>query len=312
MTTGRRAGVSLIETLVVIGLLGLLLGLLLPAVQNVRAAASRMTCLSNMRQIGLALQNYESNYRSLPPEMVEFPPSGGKGFGAALSWRVPLLPYLEQETLWAKALQAVRLDPYSYHNPPHEVFQMVLRTYICPNDGRLLQPLSDPNSQITGAYTSYLGISGRGPGPNGFAEKPHYRGVFSAYPNGTRVADIRDGTSNTLAVGERPPPTLLGTGWWYSAQCDPTQPGGPCRGPATSMLVDMPEPIVFDGCSGPFYFGPGRLDNPCDRFHFWSLHSGGANFLFADASARFLRYDAQAILPALATRAGGENVVLPD
>jgi prepilin-type processing-associated H-X9-DG protein len=64
--------------------------------------------------------------------------------------------------------------------------------------------------------------------------------------------------------------------------------------------------------AGPYAFAPGRFDNQCDVFHFWSPHSGGVNFLFCDGSARFLRYDADAILPALATRAVGEPVSLPD
>ena len=59
-------------------------------------------------------------------------------------------------------------------------------------------------------------------------------------------------------------------------------------------------------------FGPGRTDNPCDMYHFWSLHSGGANFAFADDSVQFLPYSVRGILPALATRAGGETASLPD
>jgi prepilin-type processing-associated H-X9-DG protein len=65
-------------------------------------------------------------------------------------------------------------------------------------------------------------------------------------------------------------------------------------------------------CQGPFWYGPGTTSNPCDRYHFWSLHSGGANFLWADGSARFISYAAKDIMVALATRAGGEVVELPD
>jgi prepilin-type processing-associated H-X9-DG protein len=66
-------------------------------------------------------------------------------------------------------------------------------------------------------------------------------------------------------------------------------------------------------CDGkPRHFGLGTLDNPCDRYHFWSLHPGGGNWLFADASARYIPYSADEILGALATRAGGETIRLPD
>ena len=66
------------------------------------------------------------------------------------------------------------------------------------------------------------------------------------------------------------------------------------------------------GCRGPIRYGPGRLTNRCDVLHFWSLHSGGANFVFCDGSVRFLPYSAEPIMVALATRAGGETVALPD
>lgn len=85
-------------------------------------------------------------------------------------------------------------------------------------------------------------------------------------------------------------------------------------GPDSAMLAAYPAaaPIIDTGCDGPFVFGPGRVDNPCDRYHFWSLHPGGANFLFADGSARWLSYSAQPLIVPLATRNGGETVSVSD
>jgi prepilin-type processing-associated H-X9-DG protein len=70
--------------------------------------------------------------------------------------------------------------------------------------------------------------------------------------------------------------------------------------------------LPYNTCpTGPYSFGPGTMQNPCDTFHFWSLHSGGSNFLFADGAVRFLNYSAAPLLPALSTRAGGEPAPLP-
>ncbi len=70
--------------------------------------------------------------------------------------------------------------------------------------------------------------------------------------------------------------------------------------------------LSTDPCLGPYRFGPGRPDNPCDRYPFWSLHPGGAHFLFADGSVHFLPYSAQPTMVALATRNGDEAVSPPD
>lgn len=309
MMKKRRVGFSVLELLVVIGIIGILIGFMLPAVQRVRATASRTACLSNLKQIGLALQNHESIHRTFPPAIISFPPSGGKSYGAAVSWRAPLLPHLEQDSLWRQTQEAARVDPNSNHNPPHIASAAVVRGFVCPTDSRLSDPLHDSVSGITAAYTSYIAVAGSRPA---FRDNPEYRGVFSSYSHGTKIAAITDGTSNTLAVGERPPSDGLEDGWWYSAMCDPMNAGGQCRGPATSMAMERSTTGNYGGCSGPFFYGPGRLDNPCDRFHFWSLHSGGANFGFADGSARFIPYVAKNVMPALATRAGGEVASLPD
>jgi prepilin-type processing-associated H-X9-DG protein len=96
-------------------------------------------------------------------------------------------------------------------------------------------------------------------------------------------------------------------GWWYAGT-------GQSDDGSAAAVMSVRERVVsiwgFGCLPGPYHFTPGRLDNQCDAFHFWSLHSGGANFLFADGSVRFPPYSADAVLPALATRAGGEVVAL--
>ena len=124
----------------------------------------------------------------------------------------------------------------------------------------------------------------------------------------TRLSDVTDGTSNTLAVGEWPPSRDLILGWWYAGWGqDKDGEGDMLLGARTRNHSEYGR-----GCpAGPFDFKAGSFDDQCDAFHFWSPHPGGANFAFADGSVRFLNYSADSILPALATRAGGEAVNLP-
>ena len=297
-TATKRPGVTLVEILVVIGIMGLLMGLLLPAVQGVRGRASQMRCLDNLRQIGLAMHNYESAHGTLPPAQTRIAPNH------FINWMVTLLPYIEQDDLYRRTVEASRLDPSRFNDPPHIGLKTVIRTYICPADGRLTSPITDDQG-YTAAYSSYMGMMG------GIIKLPvtgNLLGIMTG-TSAVRLTDITDGTSQTVAVGERTPPGRLFVGSWYN-------PGtlflawdfdGYERGMSMGALKSYNE----GRCRGPFPFGPGRIENPCDSNHFWSLHPGGANFLFADGSVRFLSYSAAAILPALATRAGGEVINWP-
>lgn len=301
-------GFTLVELLVVIGLIGILVGLLLPAIQHARQSAARVQCLNNMRQIGVALQLHHDANGCIPPRA----PTGDPGDPTLLlHWTALILPQIEHVPLWATATDACQSDPITYHNPPHVGHGTVMRTFVCPADPRLLDLHSTPAGDFA-AFMSYLGVAGSPVG--GTYEQTGDRillrpaaGVMGQTP-GTRFAEITDGMSQTLMVGERPPPASFQAGRWYSKLLyGPLFPGpdGQIHIPQSPLFPD--EGCVLSGNG----IGPGRIENACDRFHFWSLHSGGAHFLFADGSARYLSYASASILPALATRSGHEQVEVP-
>ncbi len=299
---GYYGGFTLLELVIVIAIIGILVSLMLPAVQHSRESAARVECLSKLRQIGVALHLHHDLHRSLPPKAPSGDPNDPNKM---LLWSALILPQIEQGGLWTLTEQACRIDPVSHHNPPHIGHITPIESYICPNDRRLRSPLLMPNGDLA-AFSSYLGVSGSMNsmiqiGPNTFQAAP---GMLGHSP-GPNFGEVTDGLSNTLMVGERPPPASGQAGRWYSAN----GVGGLFPGPDGGMLIPSPGGFPQDPCSPSGRgFGPGRLDNPCDRYHFWSLHPGGGNFLFADGSARFFHYSAAPILPALATRSGNEIV----
>jgi prepilin-type N-terminal cleavage/methylation domain-containing protein/prepilin-type processing-associated H-X9-DG protein len=305
-----RRGFSLVEVLVVIGILAVLIGLALPAVQNSRDAAARASCQNKLRQIGLALHDFHA-------AQGRFPKNGGGTQSQTLSppatpedvltWMVSTLPHIEQAELYSRAAAACRVDARTNQNPPHTGIAVPVVAYTCPSDSRLTQALVTPAGR-TVAFASYIGVAGSAIGtavvmsPNGVSRNAP--GVFDL-ERPTRMADVTDGTSNTIIVAERPPPASLQAGEWYQSGWIMEQFGGP----SGAMYYGSGRIVAQDPCPSSAY-GPGRLDNPCDRYHFWSLHRGGANFLFADGSVRFLPYSARDIMPALATRSGGEVIEL--
>jgi len=218
-----------------------------------------------------------------------------------MGWQVRLLPYIEQHAMLQTALAAFRSEPVFVWNPPHVGLSTVLPGYICPSDARLESPQTSGDTDV--AFTSYLGNEGLNQ-----LSKDGLLFIDSAI----RADDVSDGMTNTILAGERPPTGDYAFGWWYAGI-------GLDRNGACDMVGGVRELNTrrarsgVQGCPrGPHRFQQGRISDLCSMFHFWSLHPGGAHFLFADGAIKFLPYSADAILPALATRAGGEAVSPPD
>lgn len=298
MSLNSRRAFTLVELLVVIGIIAVLIGLILPAVQKVRSAAARVVCLNNMKQIGLAAQHYHGVKKSFPPGLRY---QAGADPNYLMSWLASILPYIEQDNLYLATLDAYRKSPDPFKDPPHVGLATVVADFGCPADYRSGRADIAARSQYTVAFTWYLGVIG----------KDLYTQDGVLYRDSRiRIADITDGASNTLFAGERPPSWDNQYGWWYAGVGQKLTGSG-------DMVLGVEEPniltVTVGSCApGTYKFGPGDIGNQCDMFHFWSMHPGGANFLFADGSVHFLSYSAAPILPALASRAGGEPTPIWD
>ncbi len=290
-----RKAATLIEVLVVISVLGVLFSLLANAVQSVRASADRIKCTNNMKQMALAIHSYESRHRYFPPQ----PTTSYQSPEALLSWHALILPDIEQNALWEQAAQACENTHDISSITSHVGYSTPIPLYVCPSDPRLLTPLRTPKGDYT-AFSSYVGVAGS----ITLTIKP---GVLRG-DGKTTFASITDGASQTLMIGERPPPDSLQAGRWYTRRIILEPFGGH---DSTMHIPDLMINLNDQECKqARMMFGPGRLNNPCDRLHYWSLHGGGAHFAFADGHVDFIRYTASELMPALATRAGGEIINL--
>ncbi|VTS07690.1 DUF1559 domain-containing protein [Tuwongella immobilis] len=303
-----RMGFTLIELLVVISIIGILLGLLLSAVQSVRSAASKLACANNLKQIGLAAHAYESAHGRLPRAWEEVPSFGP--LPGSINWMVNLLPYLEQEALYGQARQAYFTQAIGTITPPHTGLTTIVKVYTCPADGRLSQPITDDKG-YTAAYGSYWGVYTSLLKFEGF-ERVHP--IDGAMPGKepVRFLDISDGTSSTLLIGEKIPLGKYLAGNWYAnaITLEDLMAGDSISSGISSSMMST-NLTRIGPCQGPFRYGPSRVTNPCDATHFGSLHPGGSNFVLCDGSVRFIAYSAVDLMPALASRNGGEIVDVP-
>jgi len=284
----RMRGFTLVELLVVIAIIGILIAMLLPAVQWAREAARAARCKNNLKQIGLALQNYHDVHQSFPM---------GSSSETTGSWGflMFLMPQLDNANVHKTV---------DFKNPDC-CNEIMLRQNASPPQSdpastlfSVLACSSDPNSQrlhISGGSISlpcgklypgsYLGVSG----------DVDFFGSGTTTGNGILfslssicLADILDGTSNTMAVGERGIPNDLVLGWVICGANELDQYLGAEYVPVRGRNAPWTDPI-FQG--------------------FWSFHSGGAHFVFADGSVHFISSSIErTTYRALATRAGREVV----
>jgi prepilin-type N-terminal cleavage/methylation domain-containing protein len=296
-----RIAFTLLELLVVIAIIGVLIGLLLPAVQKVRESANRAGCQNNLHQIGLALHCYHGDHGSFPPGYKWLPqvPDNPALTNPGWSWAGFLLPYLEQDNLHRQInFKSAVGDPI---NDP--IRTAVLPIFVCPTDQHtgLFQIQTTAGFSIDAATNSYAASFG---GLVEIGDTPGCGdGLF--YRNSrVRFADISDGTSTTFAVGERA--ALFTQAPWAGAVSAGTvrvTPGAPV---VSDAVEDAPVQVLA-------HCGSHALnDLYSDPDDFFTPHPGIAFFLFADGSVRPVSVKTDVpIIRALATRQGGE-VISPD
>lgn len=346
MSAGRR-GLTLIELLVVLAIVGVLLALLLPAVQRVRETANALSCRNNLKQIGLALHAFHDHQGAFPPG-IELGPDADL-LGNTRSGFTHLLPYLEQgnlHNLWtpgvawhdAANFQAVSTSVKVYYCPSNRVNGVIDLQFLVP---AVKKPLPNP------AAGDYMLCKGANAALCAETQVPATaRGIFDVNTH-TRLAEVRDGTSHTFAAGEgaggtpryhirmhypdtTPAPDPL-TG--QPRVADQSWSSGALTTPALSSTLffygstlgitalrggfaqpfdePMNNPLVLAALAHPSDCqNSGTALATYDTLSgFRSVHSGGCHFLFCDGSVRFLRQEVTpALYRALSTMAGGETV----
>ena len=289
----RRRGFTLIELLVVIAIIGVLIALLLPAVQAAREAARRVQCTNNLKQLGLSAHNYLDRWQVLPQAYGWTWVTPGSSLTTGGGMFPAFLPGLEQDSLF----NAINFSGIFYSPQNLTVHKVGLSALWCPSDGSITDIKKLPDGYVGGpagygdwmSYSSYGGNGGLWTNntysminpvlvhPDFAAVKANEMGLFSVH-SAVRIADISDGLSNTLMFGEHAHGLLgrqeqIDWHWWDSGNWGDTS--------LTTMYPLNPHRKISNLSAG--------LNATTFIVSFSSLHPGGANFAFADGSVRYLK-----------------------
>ena len=290
----QRTGFTLVELLVVIAIIGILVALLLPAVQAARESARRMSCHNNMKQIGLALHNYHDTYKAFPMGWIGLENPNGRPYAQGQpgwGWAAAILPFVEQST----TVGAINKHLPITHAVNQTARDTELAVYRCPSDAgsRAFFDLRDTGGAILAKVptANYVGMFGTkeladclvlAPGQQCVSDGPFY------HNSSVRFRDFLDGTSSTLFVGERS--SKIDSSTWLGAV--PTADESLAR-------------ILAIADHAPNTPG-GHLDDP------GSYHPAGTNFVFGDGSVHLITETIDlTVYYAMATLAGGEVVSFP-
>ncbi len=340
-----RRAFTLVELLVVIAIIGVLVALLLPAVQAARESARRLHCQNNLKNVALACLNYESAKGELPPGSVNTRKRQASGLG----WPVHILPYIEQSTVSEEALAKYKEERDAYDRVMDELNSLLPPMYLCPSDPDL-ENQREKYGNANRKAMSYAGVSGSYYSRTGFCPRTKAGGHFCVWGNpsssdllgpnnydGLLIMDwtvalkqVTDGTSHTFLIGERNYQirTWMIGAYWVGRTDPPAVRGKPATTPvgpqpstaffACKNLTDK-VPLNHDPYQGCYIGHDNRLgDRPqvpdstprtisVNDLPFASFHTGGANFSFGDGSIRFIGDDIDTDLYlALGSRNGEE------